>query len=127
MQVDRTLTDGSGNRKLGDIAIYLRDRISEFFRSRKIESNVKYIDPSYLIRSVPASPQDNVYCSRLAQSAVHAGTAGKTNMLVGRWHGTFIHVPFELVTQGRRKVDPNGDLWHAVSECTGKPPRMGRA
>jgi 6-phosphofructokinase 1 len=53
--------------------------------------------------------------------------AGKTNMLVGRWHGTFIHIPFELVTQGRRKVDPNGDLWHAVLECTGQPPRMGRA
>jgi 6-phosphofructokinase 1 len=127
MHVDTSLTDPSGNRKLGDIGIFLKDRIVEFFRSRKIEVNVKYIDPSYIIRSVPASPQDNVYCSRLAQSAVHAGMAGKTNMLVGRWHGTFVHLPFALVTKGRRKVDSDGDLWHAVLECTGQPPRMGKA
>jgi 6-phosphofructokinase 1 len=127
IHLDTSLTDASGNRKLGDIGILLKDRIVEFFRSRKIEVNVKYIDPSYTIRSVPASPQDNVYCSRLAQSAVHAGMAGKTNMLVGRWHGTFVHLPFALVTKGRRKVDSDGDLWHAVLECTGQPPRMGKA
>ena len=86
-----------------------------------MECNLKYIDPSYIIRSVPASPQDNVYCSRLAQNAVHAAMAGKTGMLVGRWHGTFIHLPLEVVTKGRRKVDPAGELWHSVLENTGQP------
>ena len=79
---------------------------------------------SYTIRSVPASPQDNVYCLRLAQNAVHAGMAGKTGMLIGQWHSTFVHIPFELVTQGRRRVDPAGDLWQAVLECTGQAARM---
>ena len=81
-------TDASGNRRLGDIGLYLRDKINHFFQSLNIAITLKYIDPSYAIRSVPASPQDNVYCSILAKSAVHAGMAGKTNMLVGRWHDT---------------------------------------
>jgi 6-phosphofructokinase 1 len=113
--------DASGNAKMGDIGIFLKERISSFFKERRTECNLKYIDPSYIIRSVPASPQDNVYCSRLAQNAVHAAMAGKTGMLVGRWHGTFIHLPLESVTQGRRKVDPAGELWHSVLENTGQP------
>jgi len=125
MNADPNATDASGNRKLGDIGAYLRDRITAFFRERKTEVNVKYIDPSYTIRSVPASPQDNVYCSQLAQHAVHAAIAGKTGMLVGRWHGTFVHLPLSLITRGRRKVDPDGELWRSVLECTGQPACLG--
>jgi len=124
MEVNQSKVDASGNRRLGDIGVFLKDKINEFFRKRRVEVNLKYIDPSYIIRSVPASPQDNVFCSRLAQNAVHAAMAGKTNMLIGRWHGTFVHIPFELVTRGRRRVDPDGDLWQAVLECTGQPVRM---
>jgi 6-phosphofructokinase 1 len=113
--------DASGNYRLGDIGNFLKERIGAFFKERRTECNLKYIDPSYIIRSVPASPQDNVYCSRLAQNAVHAAMAGKTGMLVGRWHGTFIHLPLDVVTQGRRKVDPGGELWHSVLENTGQP------
>jgi 6-phosphofructokinase 1 len=114
--------DASGNNRLGDIgSLSLKDKIGAFFKERHMECNLKYIDPSYIIRSVPASPQDNVYCSRLAQNAVHAAMAGKTGMLVGRWHGTFIHLPLEVVTKGRRKVDPGGELWHSVLENTGQP------
>jgi 6-phosphofructokinase 1 len=124
MQVNQGKGDASGNRRLGDIGVFLKEKINEFFHKRRIEVNLKYIDPSYIIRSVPASPQDNVYCSRLAQNAVHAAMAGKTNMLIGRWHSTFVHIPFDLVTKGRRRVDPDGDLWQAVLECTGQPVRM---
>ena len=117
-------SDASGNKKLGDIGVFLKDRIGAFFKERRTECNVKYFDPSYIIRSVPASPQDNVYCSRLAQNAVHAAMAGKTGMLVGRWHGTFIHLPLEVITQGRRKVDPGSELWHSVLETTGQPAQL---
>ncbi len=117
-------TDASGNRRLGDIGLILRDEINDFFRSSNISITLKYIDPSYAIRSVPASPQDNVYCSILAQCAVHAGMAGKTNMLVGRWHDTFVHIPLGIVIGGRRKIDPEGDIWRSVLEATGQPPRM---
>jgi 6-phosphofructokinase 1 len=122
LAADAARTDRSGNRRLGDIGMFLKERIKAFFRERKIEINLKYIDPSYTIRSVPASPQDTVYCSRLAQNAVHAAMAGKTEMLVGRWHGTFVHLPFDMVMHGRRKVDPKSELWHSVLENTGQPP-----
>ncbi len=116
--------DASGNALHGDIGLFLRDRIGAFFAGRKMEATVKFIDPSYTIRSVPASPQDNVFCSRLAQNAVHAAMAGKTAMLVGRWHGSFVHLPLELVTNGRRRVDPRGELWHSVLETTGQPAEL---
>lgn len=124
MASDPSLTDASGNRRLGDIGEFLKKEVGAFFKERKMELNLKYIDPSYIIRSVPASPQDNVYCSRLAQNAVHAAMAGKTEMLVGRWHGTFMHLPLDLVTHGRRKVDPKGELWHSVLENTGQPAQL---
>ncbi|HZC59521.1 MAG TPA: ATP-dependent 6-phosphofructokinase [Chthoniobacterales bacterium] len=124
MNIDASTTDASGNTRLGNIGEFLKDRITEFFKQRRIEVNVKYIDPSYTIRSVPAAAQDNAYCLRLAQNAVHAGMAGKTRMLIGQWHSTLVHIPFELVTQGRQKVDPGGSLWQAVLECTGQPVRI---
>jgi 6-phosphofructokinase 1 len=124
MNANSSETDASGNTRLGNIGEFLKDSIATFFKKRRIEVNLKYIDPSYTIRSVPASAQDNVYCLRLAQNAVHAAMAGKTGMLIGQWHSTFVHIPFELVTQGRRRVDPSGDLWQAVLECTGQAVRM---
>ena len=117
-------TDPSGNVVYGDIGLFLRDKITASFRERRVSASVKYIDPSYLIRSVPANAQDNVYCSQLAQHAVHAALAGKTSMLVGRWHGAFVHLPLDMVTHGRRKVDPQGELWNSVLESTGQPARL---
>lgn len=121
---DTGATDASGNQRYGDIGLFLKDRINEFFKGRRIEANVKYIDPSYIVRSVPANAQDNVYCSRLAQAAVHAAVAGKTGMLVGRWHGSFVNLPLDLVIHGRRKVDPKRELWHSVLESTGQPANL---
>ena len=117
-------TDPSGNSRLVDIGFFLRDEINHFFQSRNMPVTLKYIDPSYAIRSVPAAPQDNVYCSILAKNAVHAGMVGKTNMLVGRWHDTFVHIPLNLVIGGRRKIQPEGDIWRSVLEGTGQPVRM---
>jgi 6-phosphofructokinase 1 len=118
------VTDASGNRRLGDIGLFLKEEIARYFHVNDMPVTLKYIDPSYAIRSVPASPQDNVYCSILAQNAVHAGMVGKTNMLVGRWHDTFVHIPFKLVTGGRKMIDPEGDLWRFVLESTGQPARL---
>jgi 6-phosphofructokinase 1 len=124
MQKSTEKPDASGNHRPGDVGLFLKEKINEFFKQRRMEINLKYIDPSYLIRSVPASPQDNVYCTRLAQAAVHAGMSGRTNTLVGRWHGSFVHIPFSAVTKSRRKVDVDGDLWLSVLEATGQPARM---
>lgn len=114
-------TDASGNARLGDIGMLLKDAISKHFGSLGMELNLKYIDPSYLIRSVPANPFDSVYCLRLAHNAVHAALCGRTEMVVGRWHGRFVHVPISLAIRDRNQVDPNGDLWLSVLEATGQP------
>ena len=119
------VTDASGNKLHADIGLFLKEHISAHFKSRQIELNVKYIDPSYLIRSVPASPEDRIFCLNLGRHAVHAGMAGKTGMVVARWHQSYVHLPMSLVTRGRRKVDPTGDLWRSVVESTGQPFRMG--
>jgi 6-phosphofructokinase 1 len=117
--------DASGNLSLRDIGAFLRTRIGEHFRAVGAELNIRYIDPSYAIRSVPANPYDSVYCLRLAHAAVHAAMAGRTSMVVGRWHGRFVHVPIELAVSRTNQVDPYGDLWMSVLEATGQPMQLG--
>ena len=118
-------TDASGNTRLQDIGLFLKQRIGDYFAGTGIELNLKYIDPSYAIRSVPANPYDSVYCIRLAHNAVHAAMSGRTEMVVGRWHGRFVHVPMQLAIRERNKVDPDGDLWLSVLESTGQPRCFG--
>ncbi|HZL21467.1 MAG TPA: ATP-dependent 6-phosphofructokinase [Polyangia bacterium] len=122
---DAPLADASGNAKLKDIGLVLRDRILKHFGARGLDITLKYIDPSYQIRSVPASPSDSVYCWNMARNAVHAALAGNTEMLVGRWHGRFVHVPFPLATRFRKQVDVDEDLWMSVIESTGQPAHFG--
>lgn len=114
-------TDESGNPRLGDIGFYLKQRISEYFQSRGVEINLKYIDPSYTIRSVPATANDSVFCGFLGQEAVHAGLAGKTNMVVGSMNDQFVCVPIREIVKARRQVDLDGKLWRSVLEATGQP------
>jgi 6-phosphofructokinase 1 len=116
-------TDASGNARLGDIQRFLHARITEDFAARGQELNLKLLDPSYAIRSVPANPYDSVYCVRLAHAAVHAAMAGRTAIIVGRVHGRFVHIPIRAATSQRSTVDPDGDLWLAVVESTGQPVR----
>jgi 6-phosphofructokinase 1 len=116
--------DASGNARLADIGRLLRDRIGADFAAAGTELSIRYVDPGYAIRSVPANGWDAVYCLRLAQSAVHAAMAGRTAMVVGRWHGRFVHLPIPLATGSRNQVDPNGDLWMSVLESTGQPERF---
>lgn len=114
-------SDASGNPKFGDIGTFLRDRISDYFNGRKIESTVKYIDPSYIIRASPANPADAIYCARLGSNAVHAAMVGRTGCLVGRVNNRLVHVPIELATQERNRVNSSGPLWRDVLEATGQP------
>ena len=116
--------DASGNKKLGDIGVLLERRISEHRRTLGEPFTVKYIDPSYIIRSVPACASDNVFCGFLGQNAVHAGMAGKTGVLISNWNNQFVHIPIEAAVQGRKQIRPDGTLWLSVLEATGQPERM---
>jgi 6-phosphofructokinase 1 len=116
--------DASGNLRLADIGGLLRERITADFAAAQAPLSLRYVDPGYAIRSVPANAYDAVFCLRLAQAAVHAAMAGRTAMVVGRWHGRFVHLPISLATGSRNEVDPDGDLWMSVLEATGQPPRF---
>jgi 6-phosphofructokinase 1 len=121
LQAPDSGTDASGNARLGDIGYVLKTRIVDHFAKQRVDVTLKYIDPSYHIRSVPALPTDSVYCWNMARNAVHAAMAGNTELLIGRWHGRFVHVPLPLATRFRKQVDTSGDLWMSVIESTGQP------
>jgi 6-phosphofructokinase 1 len=112
-------TDASGNVLHKDIGLFLKERIAGYFKAQGIPINMKYIDPSYIIRSVPANSQDSVLCDQYARNAVHAAMAGKTDMIVGLWH-MFMHVPIAMATSERRRVSPESLLWHSVISATGQ-------
>ena len=117
-------TDASGNVRFGDIGRLLRRKIIEHLDASGVENNVRYFDPSYAIRSVPANPYDSAYCLRLAHAAVHAAMAGRTETIVARRRRRFVHIPMPLAVSRRNHVDPLGDLWMSVLEATGQPVRF---
>jgi len=116
--------DASGNIRLGDIGVFLKDQITNYFKKGGMEVTLKYIDPSYTIRSMPASPPDSVLCLMLGHNAVHAGMAGRTNMVVGFWKGEFTHVPIAAAVSKRKEIDPQDKLWTGVLSSTGQPREM---
>ena len=116
--------DASGNVKFNDIGLFLKDRINSYFKKEGMEVNLKYIDPSYTIRSLPANPRDSAFCLLLGRHAVHAGMSGRTGMVVANWRGEFTHVPIRMAVSSRKKIDPNGRFCSTVLSCTGQPREM---
>ena len=117
-------TDAGGNLKLVDVGTYLRDRINKYFDEKKIEINLKYIDPSYVIRSAPANPGDSIYCERLGNAAVHAAMAGKTKIIIGLVNNEFVHLPIKAVISERNHVNPEGNMWRDTLDATHQPALM---
>lgn len=113
--------DASGNLRPHDIGGFLKDRIAAWFAAKGLPVNVRYIDPSYLIRGVPANCFDRLLCDRMARCAAHAGMCGKTGCVVGWWNDHFVHVPIPLVCGEKRRLDVEGDQWTNVLLCTGQP------
>ena len=114
-------TDKSGNRRLSDIGVFLKERMIEHFAALGIPIEVKYFDPSYIIRSGPANADDAVFCDQLSRNAVHAAMAGKSGAVISYWNGTFMHVPIALAASRKKQVDPEGSLWSGVLAATGQP------
>lgn len=116
--------DVSGNVKLQDVGPFLKQRIGEYLKARGMDHTIKYIDPSYIVRSMPANSLDAEFCLQLGQHAVHAGMAGRTDMVVGYWNRRFTHVPIPVAVETRNAIDPDGPTWQRVLEATGQPSSM---
>jgi 6-phosphofructokinase 1 len=113
--------DLSGNPILGDICEVLRAEIKEHFSAHDFSYTLKYIDPSYIIRSIPANSNDRIYCGFLGQHAVHAAMAGKTGMVVSKLQERYMYLPLRIVTAKRRKLNIKSNYWRSVMESTGQP------
>ena len=117
-------TDASGNKKLSDVGLFMRDEISKYFAEKGREINLKYIDPSYIIRCAPPNPNDTIYCSRLGANAVHGAMAGRTEFLTSLIYNTYVHIPISLATSKRNYISPDEPLWRDVLAATGQPRLM---
>jgi len=121
---DEEARDASGNVKLADIGTFLRNRVQAHFETRGYPVTIKYIDPSYIVRSLPANSLDSTLCLMFGQNAAHAAMAGRTDMMVSYWNQRFTHVPIALATRGRKQIDSSGELWLSVLGVTGQPTSM---
>ena len=117
--------DASGNVKLQDIGIFLRDRIQAYFKTEGIPMVMRYFDPSYIVRSSPANAEDSILCNLYARNAVHAAMAGKTGLVISLMHDQFVHVPIDMLANQKKRLDPHGPVWHAVLATTGQPAVFG--
>ena len=114
--------DASGNIRLSDIGLFLREKIEQWFKARNIPVVFRYFDPSYIVRSSPDNAEDAVLCDVFARHAAHAAMAGKSGVVIGFLHDRFIHVPIELLTsQKQKRLDPDSPAWSAVLSATGQP------
>jgi 6-phosphofructokinase 1 len=113
--------DASGNVKFGDIGLYLKEAITSYCAELDMPISLKYIDPSYTIRSLPANAYDSAYCLLLGFNAVHAAMSGRTNMVVGYWNNHYTHVPIPAAVSRRKRIDTSDWLWTSVLMATGQP------
>ena len=123
-EADKSERDASGNVKLKDIGLFLRQKIESYFNAEGMPVVVRYFDPSYQVRSRPANCEDALLCDLYARHAVHAAMAGKTGVVIGFLHEKFIHVPIEVLATKTKRLDPATGWWHAVLAATGQPDRF---
>jgi 6-phosphofructokinase 1 len=121
LRKEATETDESGNPRLGDIGLFLKTHLGAGLKEMGVHHHIKYIDPSYIIRSVAALPDDALLCVQFGQHAVHAAMSGRTDMAVSQCHNLFVHVPLRETIRGIKRIDPEGEFWRAVKEATGQP------
>eukprot|EP00435_Cladocopium_sp_Y103_P008519 s3671_g2.t1 len=115
-------TDEGGNKKISDVGPWLKDSIVNHFKTLKLPITIKYVDPTYQVRAVPANPNDSIYCSELAQAAVHAAMAGFTGLTVGKVDQHVVYLPIKLlVSMPSRIVDVNGRWFEALRTTTQQP------
>jgi 6-phosphofructokinase 1 len=117
--------DASGNTRLQDIGVFLKEHFQKHFKARGIDMTLRYFDPSYQIRGRPANTEDGLLCDRMGRYAVHAAMAGKTGLVISYLNGQFAHVPIDIIASGGKRVDLDGELWRAVLSSTCQPSSFG--
>eukprot|EP01062_Namystynia_karyoxenos_P014156 TRINITY_DN150_c0_g3_i1.p1 TRINITY_DN150_c0_g3~~TRINITY_DN150_c0_g3_i1.p1 ORF type:complete len:608 (+),score=175.83 TRINITY_DN150_c0_g3_i1:110-1825(+) len=112
--------DSTGHTVYGDIGKFLVDKINSHLKG-SIGGRCFYIDPSYIIRSGPAEPNDHMYCARMAYESVHAAMRGYTGVCVGSVNGFMVMVPMKYIAGARRMVKPTSSIWQACVQSAKMP------
>ena len=110
-------TDASGNPILQNFAKYLQQKL----RDAKPDVDIKYIDPTYMVRACRTNGSDAIYCSILGQNAVHAAFAGLSSVTVGMCLGHYVYLPIPPVISAARTVDPQGRMFERLRFAIGQP------
>ncbi|XP_031285412.1 ATP-dependent 6-phosphofructokinase 5, chloroplastic isoform X2 [Pistacia vera] len=114
-------TDASGNIVLGDIGVHIQQETKKYFKKLGVPADVKYIDPTYMIRACRANASDGILCTVLGQNAVHGAFAGFSGITVGICNTHYAYFPIPEVISYPRAVDPNSRMWHRCLTSTGQP------
>lgn len=114
-------TDASGNAVLGDIGVHIQQEIKKYFKELGTSADVKYIDPTYMLRAIRANASDGILCTILGQNAVHGAFAGFSGITVGLCNTHYAYFPIPEVIKYPRLVDPNSRMWHRCLTSTGQP------
>nr|AIE47276.1 phosphofructokinase [Hevea brasiliensis] len=120
--IQSTQQDASGNKLLQDVGLWISQRIKDYFsKQKKMTINLKYIDPTYMIRAIPSNASDNVYCTLLAQSVLHGAMAGYTGFTSGLVNGRQTYIPFYRIIEKQNKVVITDRMWARLLSSTNQP------
>ncbi|CAN1805832.1 ATP-dependent 6-phosphofructokinase 3 [Linum perenne] len=120
----KLMTDASGNKLLQDVGLWLSQNIKDHCKTQKMTINLKYIDPTYMVRAIPSNASDNVYCTLLAQSCVHGAMAGYTGFTSGLVNGRQTYIPFYRIIEKQNKVIITDRMWARLLSSTNQPSFM---
>jgi len=114
--------DESGNKVLPEIGMYLQKEIQSHFAKKGMNASIKYHDPSYMIRSVPANASDSVLCMLLALNAVHGAMAGYTGFTSAVVNNRTVLLPMSIIAASSPSyLNPQGRTWERVCNLTHQP------
>mmetsp|Transcript_1083 Transcript_1083/g.1998 ORF Transcript_1083/g.1998 Transcript_1083/m.1998 type:complete len:87 (-) Transcript_1083:247-507(-) len=70
-----------------------------------VNLTIKYLNPTYAIRTAPANGGDTDFCHRLAHCAVHCVQSGYTDFSVGQVRNYPVMIPLKvLIGQSSRQL-----------------------
>jgi 6-phosphofructokinase 1 len=107
-------SSGDGNGKMSASDAHVR-------RHGDITPDIKYIEPAYMIRSLPAGTVDKVYCRMLSHNAVHGAFAGYSGFTAGVCSQHYVYLPAVEVVRSTRRLDPRGRLFRMMRAALGQP------
>ena len=116
--VNTRVVDGNGPVTVdGDVGPWLCAQLKANLES----ISLKYVDPSYAVRSAPSNAADTIFCSRLAQHAAHGALGGSTAFAVGTVNTHYVEIPLQDFANRAAVCAVTGRIFGDLVRSTGQP------